>query len=157
MATFEEGGNGQRPEPLELLGMHAPPSQMTKANVHVELSPFHGRGVFATLPFADGDVIEECPVIVLPASEREQLDRTVVYNYYFAWSGGDGAIALGCGSLYNHSFKPNAKYETCTAEGVVRFTALVPIEACEEITVNYNRDPASQAPLWFTPAPLEDD
>ena len=38
-----------------------------------------------------------------PAAERPLLDETNLYNYYFTWQDQAAAIALGYGSLYNHS------------------------------------------------------
>src|SRR5205814_6466130 len=48
-------------------------------------SAVHGRGVFAQRAFACGEVIERAPVIVIPASQLSDLDRTVLYDYYFGW------------------------------------------------------------------------
>ena len=54
--------------------------------------------------------IELCPVVVIPPHEIETIDKTVIYNYYFLWQNNQAAIALGYGSLYNHSYDPNAEY-----------------------------------------------
>lgn len=77
-------------------------------SISVKDSPGKGRGVFAQRNFKKGEVIETCPVIVLPAKEIDSLELTQLYNYYFAWGpdSKDGAIALGYGSLYNHSYNP---------------------------------------------------
>ena len=80
------------------------------ANVIVASSPGRGRGVFARRPFARNDVIEVCPVIALSERDADRLYDTGLYDYYFGWGkdGKQAAIALGYGSLYNHSFTPNA-------------------------------------------------
>ena len=74
----------------------------------VEIRPpaLHGLGVFATRAFAAGEVIERCPMVVVPAAECPLLDETNLYNYYFTWQDQAAAIALGYGSLYNHSPHP---------------------------------------------------
>ncbi|HNE48113.1 MAG TPA: SET domain-containing protein-lysine N-methyltransferase, partial [Saprospiraceae bacterium] len=59
------------------------------------------------------------------------------------------AIALGYGSLYNHSYNPNARYEVDFDEEVIRFYTLSTIKAGGEITVNYNGDWQDQNPVWF--------
>ncbi|MBX3011996.1 MAG: SET domain-containing protein-lysine N-methyltransferase [Caldilineaceae bacterium] len=107
-----------------------------------------GRGVFTQGRIHSGALIERAPVIILPAREWDQIERTVLFNYCYGW-GEDSAMALGLGSLYNHSYQPNAIYTRNFAEQVIEYTALRDIEADEEITVNYNCDPTNQDPLWF--------
>jgi len=115
-------------------------------------SPLGGRGVFTAATITEGTLIEVCPVIVLPGAEREFIDKTGLYDYYFIWGEDDEqcAIALGFGSLYNHSFKPNAEYRADFAVPTLDFYALKDIGAGEEITVNYNGDPGNREKLWFS-------
>lgn len=56
---------------------------------------------------------------------------------------------MGHGSLYNHSYRPNAKYVRKVSEGVIDFVAVRDIEVGEEITVNYNGYPGDNEPVWF--------
>ncbi|MCU0328030.1 MAG: SET domain-containing protein [Chitinophagales bacterium] len=110
-----------------------------------------GRGVFTDEPIKKGTLIEICPMIVLPAEDRVHIDETKIFNYYFLW-GDDhslSAIALGYGSLYNHSRKANANYESYYDENELHIIAYRNIKADEEITINYNNDPESQEPMWF--------
>ncbi len=58
------------------------------------------------------------------------------------------ALALGYGSLYNHSFHPNARYDDRGQQTKV-FTSLRDIESGEEITVNYNGDPNDTTAVSF--------
>jgi hypothetical protein len=60
------------------------------------------------------------------------------------------ALALGWGSLYNHSFCPNAIYQKDLEGAKIRFVALRFIAPNEEVLVNYNGDPGDQSPVWFT-------
>jgi SET domain-containing protein len=110
-----------------------------------------GRGVFALKDYQPAEHIETAPVIVIPAAQWPLMERTVLYHYGFMWGAGgeDMAIALGYGSLYNHSYQPNARYVRHPEAGTIEFVALRPIWRGEEITVNYNGDPASADPLWF--------
>lgn len=114
-----------------------------------------GRGVFATEEIAKEEIIEVCPVIVLNTEDRERLNHTALYNYYFGWGLGytGAAIALGYGSLYNHSFTPNAQYLKQLDTEELHIVARETIHAGEEITVNYNEDPADHSPIWFKPLP----
>ncbi|GAC1538801.1 MAG: SET domain-containing protein-lysine N-methyltransferase [Polyangiales bacterium] len=110
-----------------------------------------GRGVFAEAPIADGTLIEECPVIVLPAGEVEAAMRTHLGSYAFQWGGtrDECAIALGYGSLYNHSDDPNAIYVRRLEDQVIAFVSLRAIAAGEEITVSYHGGFGDRSPVWF--------
>ena len=57
------------------------------------------------------------------------------------------ALALGYGSLYNHSYRPNARYED-VGPRTKSFLAIRDIGG-EEITVNYNGKPRSRTAVWF--------
>ena len=110
----------------------------------------NNRGVFAKVPIKKGEVIEVCPVIVLPLKERKALDKSFLFNYYFYWGRkNQPALALGYGSLYNHSYQPNAEYDQKLKERVIVFKALADIPKNKEITVNYNGEPDDQSLLWF--------
>jgi SET domain-containing protein len=110
-----------------------------------------GRGVFCSEDIRKGEIIETCPVIVCPPEDRSLIDQTYLYNYYFLWEDDhkSTAIALGFGSIYNHSYSPNAAYETYYEEQIIQFIAIKDIPADTEITVNYNHDPEDQTKVWF--------
>jgi uncharacterized protein len=122
------------------------------ADITIQQSPERGRGVFAARQFEAGETIEICPVIVLSEADARKLDDTGLYNYYFGW-GQDGvaaAIALGCGSLYNHSEAPNAAYQKDFADRTVAFFAITDIAPGQEIFVKYNPGPAAEdGKVWF--------
>ena len=105
-----------------------------------------GRGVFARRLIRKGEVIERVPMLVLPIEESR--GGSVLSGYCFAWRKGTVALALGYGSLYNHSYRPNARYDDLAPQTKV-FTALRDIEPGEEITVNYNAEPDDATAVWF--------
>lgn len=108
-----------------------------------------GRGVFARREIAEGEEIERVPVLVFPESALWcQGRRTALADYAFLWGRGTVALALGYGSLYNHSYRPNARHDDRPPRTKV-FTALRPIGAGEEITINYNGDPDDRDPVGF--------
>lgn len=111
-------------------------------------SAIHGTGVFALRPFDPGEVIEVCPVVECAAGEEGLLEQTSLRGLYFHWADGV-AIALGYGSLYNHSWSSNARYETDVEEGVVRFVCVRPVAEGDEVTINYTGDPDGVGELWF--------
>lgn len=81
--------------------------------IYIAESPLGGRGVFTTEFIPVGTLIEIAPVIVLAEQDLKLIhDHTILHDYYFLWTddGKSAAIALGYGSLYNHSYMPNAEY-----------------------------------------------
>jgi SET domain-containing protein len=109
-----------------------------------------GRGVFARRTIAKGEVFERVPVLVLPIAEIQNDDGwSGLASYCFNWGQGTVALALGYGSMYNHSFRPNAKYEDIGRRTKV-FSAIREIRVGEEVTINYNADPKDRSPVGFT-------
>jgi len=106
-----------------------------------------GRGVFSLVPFYRGQVIEYCPILEFPNGQATY--DSVVHHYTFAWTGRRSALALGYGSLLNHSYTPNAVYAFRMAKKIISIRALRNIALGEEILINYNGDPKDQTPLWF--------
>ena len=121
-------------------------------SIDVKHFPGKGRGVVAQRPFAAGETIERPPVLVIPASETPLIRDTRLAHYYFEWGENckQAAIALGYGSLYNHSYTPNARYEFREDDDCLEFIALREILPGEEITINYNNlGPDAKKPLKF--------
>lgn len=116
-------------------------------------SPIHGAGVFARRAFRPDDVVEECPVIVCPPPQEALLEQTELRGLYFHWQDDAVAIALGFGSLYNHAWHSNARYELDYEAGCARFVAVRDIAEGEEVTINYTGDPDGDGPLWFDTDP----
>ena len=134
-------GAGRRRPPAD-----APPP----IRVGVSSAAGHGeRGVFATRDISQGELIEAAPVIVIPRADSARVCLTCLDDYVFKWGGGCVAVALGCGSLYNHSFEPNACYWQDTPGRALEFVALRAIAAGDEITINYNGNPGDRRALWF--------
>ncbi|MDD4497815.1 MAG: SET domain-containing protein, partial [Methanosarcinaceae archaeon] len=119
-------------------------------SICVKDAPGKGKGIFAQKHFKKDELIEICPVVVFPPEEVDTLEHTKLYNYYFAWGSDsrEAAIALGYGSLYNHSYTPNAKYEKDFSEGLLKYVCIREIQQNEEITINYNHDPEDKTPVW---------
>jgi SET domain-containing protein len=108
------------------------------------------RGVFATASIKKGEVIEICPVIPMPVGQTKYVEKTFLTNYYFVWGPkNQPAIILGFGSMYNHSYSPNAEYIERVKDKQAVFKALRDIRKGEEVTHNYNGEADNQKKLWF--------
>jgi hypothetical protein len=109
-----------------------------------------GRGVFASTSIKKDKIIESCPVLVLPRKDYPLVKRTELRNYYFMWGKSTSAICFGYGSIYNHSYEPNATYVKRIKQKRIDFVAIKSIKKGEEITVNYNYGkPESKKRLWI--------
>lgn len=115
------------------------------------------RGVYARLPIAKNTVIERVPVILIPKAQvfgENLMSRNAarISWYVFSWNVPTKreyvAIALGYGSIYNHSYEPNAVYK-CHPPDAIEYVALRDIEPGEEVLINYNGDPADKSPMYF--------
>jgi uncharacterized protein len=112
-------------------------------------STLHGKGIFATATISKHEILETCPLLLLTKEDTAIIDKTDLYNYYFAWNENNYAISLGFGSIYNHSYTPNAIYEKDFENNVIVFKAIQDIKELEEITINYNGNPQDKSPVWF--------
>ena len=112
--------------------------------ITIKNSPGKGRGVFADKDFQEGDVIEISHVTVVP--QVDEINKTDLQWYVFTWGLQEElyAIAHGYGSLYNHSYQPNAQYKKFQYDKIILFTAIKSIKIGEEIFVNYNGEPDCQ-------------
>ncbi len=117
--------------------------------IEIRWTATKGRGVFAREFIPAGTVFERAPVLVMPAGEvLGTEDDTVLSHYLFEWGKGTVALALGYGSLYNHSYSPNARYED-EGRQVKLYIAVRDIQAGEEVTINYNGSAEASDPVWF--------
>lgn len=130
------------------------PPTISVPDVYVAGSAGRGRGVFAARRFEPGETIELCPAIALPETDARTLDATRLHDYYFGWGedGQQAAIVLGYGSLYNHSFTPNAEHRKNFAAGTMLIVAVRSIVAGEEIFIRYETGKGANPPaVWFEP------
>lgn len=116
-----------------------PPTSKPKPAIYVRRIRGMGRGVFAGRRFRPGEVIEICPVIPLPRGQTRACVGDLLDRYIFQWPRRDcpSAVVLGLGSLYNHAAHPNARYTPRPAEDEMVFRAARPIDAGEQILVDY--------------------
>ncbi len=109
-----------------------------------------GRGVFFKPLSCHGEWILagklfSSPVIVFPNGAASGL----IHNYTFEWDDDTSAIALGIGSLFNHSYNPNVVYRMDRSNKAIKFIARRKIVSGEELTINYNFDPEDKSPVGF--------
>jgi hypothetical protein len=115
-----------------------------------------GRGVFAGRAFNQGEVVEECPVVPFDPLPDRRLPQEIK-RIVFGWANILGlkrlrpAIALGYGSMYNHSNPASLRCQGDAKRLVLQFIAVRDIAADEEMTINYNSiaSSVSNDDAWF--------
>lgn len=119
--------------------------KLEEPKCYVARSPISGYGVFAKEDIKSGEMIEECPVVILDGTHNNNADW-VLNRYAFTWSctcdicvknGQSMCIPMGNGMVYNHSDEPNAYYVQDSFFRIFRFYAFKDIKKDEEITWYY--------------------
>lgn len=95
-----------------------------------------GRGLYANSEIRNGEIIEICELIIM--KPQEVLDT--LESYVYEYSRDKVAIALGNGSLLNHSDKSNSEFYFNYKKRQLTIRAKKNIRAGEEITINYGYD-----------------
>lgn len=118
--------------------------------LYIKELPNKGRAILTAQDIPKGSVIEICPVLILCVEDSKKIHQTSLHDYYFLWGiTGETAIALGYGSIYNHSSTANADYEMLLDENNIRISAIRDISAGEEICFNYMDGGEQKSELWF--------
>eukprot|EP00750_Incisomonas_marina_P005826 INCI14154.2.p2 GENE.INCI14154.2~~INCI14154.2.p2 ORF type:complete len:217 (+),score=34.38 INCI14154.2:210-860(+) len=166
-------GNGEMPE----AGQSPPPAAATTTTttstmgehetspvVSVHTIPGKGRGVFAGQDIARGTEIEEAPCIAFPPPQyAAHLKHTELEHYLFLAFDENPEdplntnpkvvkylLALGLGSLFNHSKHNNVSYVINSDKDTITYKTTRDIEKGEELCIFYGFD------LWFKPVGEEE-
>lgn len=111
---------------------------LIKQQIELRPSSVHGYGVFAKKKILPGEIIEECPLVLL----RKDQPLFALNDLAFKWDDKFHILTLGYGCCYNHATNNNAKYYRDEDNQLVTFKASRVIYPGEEICVNYGED-------WF--------
>ena len=107
--------------------------------IYADKSPIHGWGVFAKEDIIEGEVFEECPILTLPIEKGEITSLLIDYRFNYPqgneWQ--EQVLALGYGSLYNHSENANAYWVSDLENRTFKFISNREIKKGEEIFVWY--------------------
>ena len=109
-------------------------------------SPDRGRGIFATQDIPKYTSIEKCPIVLFDVPEGEPH---VLECYAFRISKKRIALALGWGSLYNHSYRANCYFDIDLKKRILEIVAYKNIKAGQELYINYGGHPHAKAKMWF--------
>ncbi|KAI1307679.1 hypothetical protein EDD11_004460 [Mortierella claussenii] len=103
-----------------------------------------GRGVVTRSMIPGRTLIDISPVLVFPSEEYSLHGQyTQLGHYTYRWSKGSMALALGLGSMFNHSNNPNVGFQRDFDHNLIRYTTLREIPPNEELCISYGLN------LWF--------
>lgn len=127
---------------LDVEAAAEPELELTRSSrLKVLSTPDKGRGVFARESIPADTLIEVSPVLIVSNEEYIQhtLNKTIFESYLFTWSrAGEYALALGLGSLFNHSDTgPNVSYVLDKVNHCIRYSTKRPIKENEELCIFY--------------------
>lgn len=111
---------------------------LIRNNIELRISSIHGYGVFAKKKILPGEIIEECPLVLL----HKDQPLFILNNLAFKWDDTFHILALGYGCFYNHATENNAKYYRDDDNQLLIFKATKVIYPGEEICANYGDE-------WF--------
>lgn len=114
------------------------------------------RGILSARAIKKGEIVEVVPVVLVEYKTRKDArektpTHSLLDNYYYDWNSNFWCLALGYGSLYNHSYHPNLAYKHDYINKLIKYVAIQDINQDEELTVNYNYEPDDKTPIdgWF--------
>lgn len=120
--------------------------------------PNKGRGIFALVDIAEGEIIETSPVTIISKAETDLFDNdektgitSMIDQYLLLWQehikGQEYCMGHGYLMLYNHSETPTAIQKRDFDFKTLSMIAARDIKAGEEITFDYGFDEIDKP--WF--------
>ena len=124
---------------------------MILSSLYIAESNGKGRGIFTNEIILADTVIEIAPVIVMPATDRILLDKTLLHDYIFEWGTHKKqcCMALGLVPIYNHSYNSNCEYFMDYTAATIMLKTVKDIIKGEEVLINYNGDFDDPTAIWF--------
>ncbi len=119
--------------------------------LYIASSTGRGRGVFTAEHLSPGDLIELCPIVKITKKDLMHIDQTILYEYYFLWEEDPytACLALGYGSLYNHSTTPNAIVIMDYGDDMIKIQSIEELSVDTEIRIDYTGGTKDIVELWF--------
>lgn len=119
---------------------------MNNRIIEVKLVPDKGYGCFARCDIDKDFLVEKSATLLIPKAIFVSSASEILSNYVFAYDDDNVVLALGMGSLFNHSEHPNVSYEVTRSDQCIYFISLRPIKAGEELTIDYGKDYIENTP-----------
>ena len=120
--------------------------ELPQPGLYLKESVGKGRGVFANEKIKSNTLISISPVLLFPEDLKypNSIEKAILNSYTYTWDKSTQALALGLGSLYNHSKQNNIGFYIDKKQHVIRHYSLCDIEKDTELCINYGPK------LWFS-------
>jgi hypothetical protein len=103
-----------------------------------------GRGIIAERDIKLGEIITNCELLVLGASDTSSVNQTELQWYTFTFDAANkqDCLVLGDGEIFNHDDSANVLYGLIDWDGrkLMRFQAARDIKKGEQLFINYGAD-----------------
>ena len=109
------------------------------ARVEWTKRPGGDYSIIAKTQFARGELIEVCPLVILPDIVKT-IDRLKDLVFEIDKKKSEYGLVLGYGSMYGHSKKPNVDYAYNKRQRHMFFIANRTIQMNEELTIDYGSE-----------------
>jgi hypothetical protein len=106
----------------------------------IRVTEDRGRGLFALTTIEPRTLVHAAPAIVVTNEEYTKHCKYTIFEDYLyqAPNSGSQLLALGDGSLFNHSCNPNIDYRVCLeTQTIFYYTHHKPIQVGEELCIYY--------------------
>lgn len=109
----------------------------TRYPTYVKRVAGKGWGAFCTKKIPAKAIFSISPLLVLSGREARVMSESSLEAYWYQFGTKGRALALGLGSIMNHSDQPNSSYHFSKKNKTLSFFALRDIPAHEELTHDY--------------------
>lgn len=107
--------------------------------------PEKGRGLKAGMAMSAGEVVMTVPLLIFNERDSRLLGRTMMAHYVFHYQGEQTALALGLGSIFNHSGTYwNTDWRAHPTDPTLyEFFLLDDVAEGDELLINYGYEPTA--------------
>ncbi len=113
--------------------------------LYLKNSPGKGRGVFCHERIPTRTLIHVSPVLIMKGDDTELSQKTILQHYTYNW-GIDQAVALGLGSMFNHSRSNNVGFLKVKEKEIIEYYTLCDVSPETELCIHYGPH------IWFDDA-----
>ena len=140
------------PDPQSVIRNPQSAILMSAQGLYIKSTKRKGRGVYCDRPILKDEIIEECPLLIIPGNEYDRFETTKLADYFFTFdkSANTQALVLGFGSIYNHKRLANANYWIDMEARTMTIDAAEYIDKHMEICINYGGSPGVEYKEWFS-------
>lgn len=102
-----------------------------------------GRGLISNKTIKKGQTVHVAELIVFPRHDNFRIEKTLLDSYVYDIGYGKLGLALGYGSLFNHSNNPNIDYTFIKRNNrtLIKYIALRNIKPNKQLFIDYGYNP----------------